>query len=61
MNEHESTVSRNLARSREALKREIEAQLKSQNGLDDEQIRLCYDYALSDLPIDLGRALPEAR
>ncbi|WP_304825532.1 RNA polymerase sigma factor [Candidatus Binatus sp.] len=61
MNEHESTVSRQLARSRDALKREIEAQLKTQNGLDQEQIRLCYDYAAGDLPIDLGRALPEAR
>ncbi len=60
MNEHESTVSRQLARSRDALKREIDAQLSSQNGLDQEQIRLCYDYAAGDLKIDLSRALPEA-
>jgi RNA polymerase sigma-70 factor, ECF subfamily len=61
MNEHESTVSRQLARSRDALKREIEAHLRTQNGLDEEQIRLCYDYGASDLTLDLGRALPEAR
>jgi IS30 family transposase len=61
MNEHESTVSRQLARSRDALKREIEAHLKTQNGLDEEQIRLCYDYGANDLMIDLGHALPEAR
>jgi len=60
MNEHESTVSRQLARVRDTLKREIETALKTRGGLDQEQIRLCYDYAAGDLPIDLARALPEA-
>ncbi len=60
MNEHESTVSRQLARVRDTLKREIETALKTRGGLDQEQIRLCYDYATGDLPIDLARALPEA-
>ena len=61
MSEHESSVSRNLARTRDGLKREIEHSLVSREGLNREQVRLCYDYAATDLKIDLARALPEAK
>ncbi len=61
MNEHESTVSRNLARTRDNLKTHIERTLREREKLSREQISLCYDYAAGDLKIDLARALPEPR
>jgi RNA polymerase sigma-70 factor len=59
MDEHESTVSRQLARTRDYLKREIERALRDGDKLSHEQIRLCYDFAAGDLQIDLSRALPD--
>jgi len=61
MNEHESTVSRRLARTRDYLKREIERTLHEGDQLSQDQIRLCYDWAAGDLQIDLSRALPDVK
>jgi RNA polymerase sigma-70 factor len=61
MNEHESTVSRRLARTRDQLKREIERTLHDGDQLSHEQIRLCYDWAAGDLQLDLSRALPDVK
>ena len=61
MNEHESTVSRQLARTRDYLKREIERTLHDGDQLSRDQIRLCYDWAAGDLQIDLSRALPDVK
>jgi len=61
MDEHESTVSRRLGRTREHLKREIERTLHDGDKLSQDQIRLCYDWAAGDLQIDLSRALPDAK
>jgi RNA polymerase sigma-70 factor len=61
MNEHESTVSRQLARTRDYLKREIERTLHDGDQLSQDQIRLCYDWAAGDLQIDLSRALPDVK
>jgi len=61
MNEHESTVSRRLARTRDYLKREIERTLHDGDQLSQDQIRLCYDWAAGDLQIDLSRALPDVK
>jgi RNA polymerase sigma factor (sigma-70 family) len=61
MNEHESTVSRQLARTRDYLKREIERMLHDGDQLSQDQIRLCYDWAAGDLQIDLSRALPDVK
>jgi RNA polymerase sigma-70 factor len=61
MNEHESTVSRRLARTRDYLKREIERTLHDGDRLSRDQIRLCYDWAAGDLQIDLSRALPDVK
>jgi RNA polymerase sigma-70 factor, ECF subfamily len=61
MNEHESTVSRRLARTRDYLKREIERSLRDGDRLSQDQIRLCYDWAAGDLQIDLSRALPDVK
>ncbi len=61
MNEHESTVSRKLARTRDRLKSEIERRLRDIDRLSQEQIRLCYDFAAGDLKFDLARALPDSQ
>ncbi len=61
MNEHESTVSRRLARTRDYLKREIDRTLHDGDRLSQDQIRLCYDWAAGDLQIDLSRALPDVK
>ncbi len=61
MNEHESTVSRKLARTRDQLKNEIERRLRDIDRLSQEQIRLCYDFAAGDLKFDLARALPDSQ
>jgi RNA polymerase sigma-70 factor len=61
MSEHESTVSRKLARTREQLKSEIERRLRDIDRLSQDQIRLCYDFAAGDLQFDLARALPDTQ
>jgi RNA polymerase sigma-70 factor len=61
MNEHESTVSRRLARTRDQLKLAIERTLHDGSKLSPDQIRLCYDWAAGDLQIDLSRALPDVK
>ena len=61
MDEHESTVSRRLARTRDQLKGAVERTLHEGDKLSHEQIRLCYDFAAGDLQIDLSRALPDVK
>ena len=61
MDEHESTVSRRLARTRDKLKLAIERTLHDGDKLSQDQIRLCYDWAAGDLQIDLSRALPDLK
>src|SRR5260370_5758699 len=61
MGEHESTVSRKLARTRDQLKSEIERRLREIDLLSQDQIRLCYDFAAGDLQLDLDRALADAQ
>ena len=67
MNEHEATVSRKLERIRQELKDKVVAILKSgratengqasQPGLDDAQIRLCFEYATQAWPFDFSHLL----
>jgi RNA polymerase sigma-70 factor (ECF subfamily) len=61
MGEHESSVSRKLARTRDQLKSEIERRLRDIDLLSQDQIRLCYDFAAGDLQLDLARALPDTQ
>ena len=61
MDEHESTVSRRLARTRDQLKGAIERMLHDGDRLSQDKIRLCYDWAAGDLQIDLSRALPDVK
>jgi RNA polymerase sigma-70 factor, ECF subfamily len=59
MGEHESTVSRQLARTRSQIKVEVERALREGGKLSHEQIAMCYEFAAGDLKIDLSRALPD--
>lgn len=74
INEHEATVSRKLERIRQELREKVIGILKSgsaaangrpsQNGLDDTQIQLCFEYATEAWPFDLSHifeALPQGR
>jgi RNA polymerase sigma-70 factor (ECF subfamily) len=55
LKEHEATVSRQLARTRQALRREIERRLRDEDRLDPAQVEQCFAYVLEDPgPLDLG-------
>jgi RNA polymerase sigma factor (sigma-70 family) len=67
--EHESSVSRNLERTRRELRQQVEQALRkgvssldghlTAVGLSDAQIALCFEYASEEAPIDLDKLLPE--
>jgi RNA polymerase sigma factor (sigma-70 family) len=69
--EHESSVSRNLERTRRELRHQVEQALRkgatsldarsSAAGLSEDQIALCFEYAAEDASIDLDRLLPESQ
>lgn len=65
--EHESTVSRQLERTRKDLRCSVEAMLREEKKLSEAQLRLCYEYAREEWPFDLtlrlraGPAAPAAR
>ncbi len=54
MDEHESTVSRKLKRTRRELRRSVERELRRTHRMSSEQIQLCYDHASEDAPFKLG-------
>ena len=53
MDEHESTVSRKLDRTRRELRRNVERELRLTHQMSSEQIQLCYDRAPEDAPFKL--------
>ena len=56
--EHEATVSRHLARTRRAIRVDLERQLRDEMKLSDAEIAQCFEYAMDDAgPIDLGEIL----
>ncbi len=57
MGEYESSVSRRLTRTRAQLRRHIEQILRREKSLSQEQIRLCYEYALEAWPADLSQMI----
>lgn len=61
LGEHESSVSRNLARIRLAIRRGVARELKREHHLSDEQITRCFEFGTDDWPFDLGRALSQAK
>jgi RNA polymerase sigma-70 factor len=59
--EHESTVSRHLARTRRTLREDLERQLRHEAKLSDAAIAQCFEYAMDDAgTIDLGEILTAA-
>lgn len=60
LHEHPSSVSRRLQQTRGELKRRVERWLRREQHLSEEQIRLCYDYAAEQWPLDLGRAFSDS-
>ena len=59
LREHEATVSRQLARTRKAIRREVERQL-SEAELSPEQIDRCFECVTEDAgPLDLDEVLAE--
>jgi RNA polymerase sigma-70 factor, ECF subfamily len=55
LSEHEATVSRKLQRTREDIRRRVDEQLVNELGLDADQLRQCYEYAIEDGGLDFGR------
>jgi RNA polymerase sigma factor (sigma-70 family) len=60
MNESEASSSRGLARSRKAIRHEIERQLRDEAGLSDDQIADCFASVADDPgPLDLKQVIYE--
>jgi RNA polymerase sigma factor (sigma-70 family) len=58
--EHEATVSRQLARTRQALRADVERQLREEAGLRDDQIAACFASVADDPgPLDLKQVIYE--
>lgn len=57
LGEHEATVSRKLDRIRRRLREAVERELTEVSRFTADEIRLCYQYALEDLPFDLKEQL----
>jgi RNA polymerase sigma factor (sigma-70 family) len=61
LEEHEATVSRQLARTRRAIRENVERRLRGDAGLNDVQIAQCFASVSEDAgPIDLDRMLAAA-
>src|SRR5229473_7835261 len=67
LGEHESSVSRNLERTRRELRHQVEQALRNgavsangsaEAGLSGAQIALCLEYASEDAPIDFDKLFP---
>jgi RNA polymerase sigma-70 factor len=59
MKEHESTVSRRLARTRAQLRRQVDRALRREMHYSEDQIRLCYHYATEAGLPELSQIFPE--
>ena len=58
LREHEATSSRNLARTRKAIRADVEHQLRVEAGLTDAAVEECFQSVISDAgPIDLDEML----
>jgi RNA polymerase sigma factor (sigma-70 family) len=61
LKEHEATASRQLARTRRAIREDVERQLREEAGLKDAQIAECFESAAEDAgPLDLQQMLGAA-
>jgi len=59
--EHESTVSRSLARTRVKIRTAVERALRRTYHLSDDQIKECFECAVEDWPFDLRRVLADVK
>jgi RNA polymerase sigma factor (sigma-70 family) len=60
LKEHEATVSRHLARTRRAIRDDVERQLRDEAGLKDDQVAACFLSVADDPgPIDLKKVIYE--
>jgi RNA polymerase sigma-70 factor, ECF subfamily len=57
LGEHESSASRNLARTRTAIRDHVTRTMRREYHFSDDQISQCFEYATGDWPFDLGRML----
>jgi len=58
LGEHEATASRHLARSRKAIRADVERQLRETHGLADAAVARCFESVLDDAgPLDVGELL----
>jgi hypothetical protein len=57
MGEHESTVSRNLERTRRDLRGYVERELRRTHRMSADQVQLCFEHAASDSPFKLSAAI----
>ena len=60
MGEHEATASRKLDRLRRQLRGDVERLLRQDHGLDEAQVRACFECALDDAGLDLEEVLGKA-
>ena len=61
LREHESSASRNLARTRTAIRECVTRTLRRDYRFSDDQIDQCFEYATGDWPFDLGRMLAQGK
>ena len=57
LREHESTVSRQLERTRKGIRQAVEAALREEKKLSEAQLKLCFEYAREEWPFDLALRL----
>jgi RNA polymerase sigma factor (sigma-70 family) len=62
LREHEATVSRHLARTRRAIREQVERQLRDAAGLNATQVGRCFELVTEDAgPLDLSKMLGGGR
>jgi RNA polymerase sigma-70 factor (ECF subfamily) len=58
LGEHEATASRQLARTRTAIRHDVERQLRVEGGLSEDEVAQCFDCVTQDAgPLDLRQML----
>lgn len=61
LREHEATTSRQLAKSRKAIRRNVEHQLRHEHGLPESEIAQCFESVAGDAgPLDLQHIFSDA-
>jgi RNA polymerase sigma-70 factor (ECF subfamily) len=61
LGEHEATVSRQVARTRKAIRQDVERHLREEAGLSEAEIGRCFESVAADAgPLDLARLLGSA-